>query len=144
MSEGASATTVTHEFVDFAPDELVEGVLYISIRFAMAMHKCACGCGTEVTTPLHPTGWELTFNGESVSLYPSIGNWSLPCRSHYWIWRGTVEWARSWSTQDVAAHRARERVRRDDYYAYGIVPAHAGRRDDDDDDDDAGSQEQEK
>ncbi|MFC4855982.1 DUF6527 family protein [Actinophytocola glycyrrhizae] len=24
------------------------------------------------------------FNGETVSLSPSIGNWSFPCRSHYY------------------------------------------------------------
>jgi len=34
-----------------------------------------------VVTPLSPTGWSLIFDGETVSLYPSIGNWNFPCRS---------------------------------------------------------------
>ncbi|WP_417924835.1 DUF6527 family protein [Collimonas pratensis] len=26
--------------------------------------------------------WSLTYDGKTVSLDPSIGNWSLPCRAH--------------------------------------------------------------
>lgn len=66
-----------HEFVEFIPDDLEEGVIYISIQYATATHLCACGCGAEVITPISPTDWELTFNGSSVSLSPSIGNWSF-------------------------------------------------------------------
>jgi hypothetical protein len=53
--------------------------------------KCCCGCGHEVVTPFSPTDWKLTFDCVSVSLYPSIGNWSPPCRAHYFIecgWNG--------------------------------------------------------
>jgi hypothetical protein len=47
--------------------------------------KCACGCGKEVVTPLSATDWKLIFDGKTVSLDPSIGNWGFPCRSHYWV-----------------------------------------------------------
>jgi hypothetical protein len=81
---------LTHEFVDYMPDVPQEGTLYISIRFATAIHKCCCGCGNEVVTPLSPTDWKLIFDGDTVSLDPSIGNWSFPCQSHYWIRRNNV------------------------------------------------------
>jgi hypothetical protein len=38
-----------------------------------------------MSSPLSPTDWKLTFDGVSVSLHPSDGNWSFPCRSHYRI-----------------------------------------------------------
>jgi hypothetical protein len=77
--------TFKHEFVQFIPEELQEGTVYVSIRFATVSHLCACGCKTKVVTPLKPTDWKLTFDGKTISLHPSIGNWNFPCRSHYWI-----------------------------------------------------------
>jgi len=77
--------TLVHEFADNIPVSIEEGKVYVSIKHETVIHKCPCGCGNEVVTPLSPTDWSLTFNGESISLDPSIGNWSFPCRSHYWI-----------------------------------------------------------
>lgn len=108
--------TVTHEFVRLIPEALEEGILYVSVEFATASHKCFCGCGHKVVTPLAPTGWELTFNGEAVSLYPSIGSWSLPCRSHYWIEDGRVRWAPMWSDEEVEVGRSRDARARERYY----------------------------
>lgn len=84
--------TLAHQFVDHAPETLEEGILYISIPFTSALHLCCCGCRREVVTPLTPCDWRLIFDGQTVSLEPSIGNWSFPCRSHYWIRRSTVRW----------------------------------------------------
>src|SRR5579862_3536458 len=97
-----------HEFVDSVPDTLQFGVLYVSIRFATAVHLCPCGCGYEVVTPFSPTDWRLTFDGKTISLDPSIGNWSFPCQSHYWIRKNRVQWARKWSKDEIAAGRARD------------------------------------
>lgn len=82
-----------HQFVEYVPEELDEGVLYISVRFASVSHLCACGCKRKVVTPLKPTGWKLIFDGKSISLLPSIGNWRFPCRSHYWMSNNRVQWA---------------------------------------------------
>lgn len=95
--------TLTHEFVEYVPRELKDGVVYVSIPYATVIHKCCCGCGREVVTPLAPSQWSLTFDGKSISLHPSIGNWSFPCRSHYWIKQNRVSWAASWTKQQVAA-----------------------------------------
>ena len=85
--------SLSHEFVHFMPNELEGGVVYVSIPFRLALHRCCCGCGTEVSTPLGPTFWKLTFDGVSVSLSPSIGNRQLDCKSHYWITRNRVQLA---------------------------------------------------
>ncbi len=37
-----------HEFVEFIPDELKGDTIYVSIPYATVVHKCCCGCGTEV------------------------------------------------------------------------------------------------
>ena len=94
-----------HEFVEYVPDTLDAGVIYVTVHYATAVHLCCCGCGLEVVTPLSPTDWKLIFDGETISLKPSIGNWSFPCRSHYWIRRNTVEWAGNWSDERVEAGR---------------------------------------
>ena len=48
---------IAHEFVEFIPEKLEEGVVYVSFEYATAMHLCCCGCGREVSTrDLRPTG----------------------------------------------------------------------------------------
>ena len=79
--------------------------MYISIRYGTATHICPSGCGEIVVTPIKPTDWALIWNGESVSLYPSIGNWSLPCKSHYWIRANKIVWARKWDTSEIKLGR---------------------------------------
>ena len=51
--------TLTHKFVEFIPQELAERTIYISIEYAIAVHKCCCGCGNKVVTPITPTDWTL-------------------------------------------------------------------------------------
>lgn len=83
---------LAYEFNDRFPRDLVAGILYVSIRFATAAHLCCCGCGRQVITPLRPNRWNMTFDGESVSLMPYVGNAGLPCRSHYVIRRNRIVW----------------------------------------------------
>jgi hypothetical protein len=90
-----------HKFVECMPRPLEDGVLYISIPFRIASHNCCCGCGNEVVTNLSPNGWQLIYDGQSASLYPSIGNWNFKCRSHYWITEDTVRWAENWSDKKI-------------------------------------------
>ena len=104
--------SLEHEFVDHIPDVLDDGVLYVSIPFATAVHRCCCGCGSEVVTPLDPTDWQMTFDGKSVSLCPSIGSWSFDCQSHYWIHRNQVRWARRLSEGGIEKGRARDRFQK--------------------------------
>jgi hypothetical protein len=99
---------INHQFVDAIPTDLAVGTLYISIQYATVVHKCFCGCGNEIVTPLSPTDWKLIFDGETISLDPSIGNWSLECKSHYWIEGSVVKWAPGWSREEIEEGRARD------------------------------------
>lgn len=94
-----------HVFTMTIPDTLESNTLYISIPYNTVLHKCACGCGEEVSTPLSPSDWEISYNGESVTLDPSIGNWSYRCRSHYWIRDNQVVWACDWSQKQINESR---------------------------------------
>lgn len=101
-----------HEFVESVPEPLEHGVLYISIDYDTMVHLCACGCGHQVVLPLHPTGWRLNYDGESVSISPSVGNWSFACRSHYWIDHNRIRWAGAWTDEEVTANRRRTLIER--------------------------------
>lgn len=79
-------------FIEHFPDQLEPGVLYVSMQYAMCAHSCACGCGQKVITPLSPSKWKLIYDGESVTLYPSIGNYGFPCQSHYFLTKGRIDW----------------------------------------------------
>jgi len=109
-------TDLNHEFVEYVPEDLKDGTLYVSLTFATVVHKCCCGCGNEVVTPLSPTDWKITFDGESISLDPSIGNWSFDCNSHYWIENSKVRWARRWSQEQIDAGRANDRLAKKEYF----------------------------
>jgi hypothetical protein len=110
---------LTHEFVESFPAKLEDGKLYVSIAFATVAHNCACGCKNRVITPLSPADWQLTFDGDTVSLYPSIGNWSFDCESHYWIEKNGVRWAPHQSRLEIEAGRAYDRQAHYEYYADG-------------------------
>lgn len=110
------AIVLKHEFVEFIPGELKEGTIYVSIRFGTASHLCVCGCRNKVVTPLRPTDWKLIFDGKTISLHPSIGNWSFPCRSHYWIRNNRVQWAEQWSQGRIDAGRAYDRHAKEVYF----------------------------
>ena len=114
-------TILRPEFGEFLPEKLTEGVLYISIPYATTAHACACGCGQQVVAPLSPTDWRLIFDGETVSLEPSIGNWSFPCQSHYWIEHNRVRQTGRWSKAEIARGRERDRIRK--AHRHGEAPA---------------------
>jgi Family of unknown function (DUF6527) len=109
-------TRIKHQFVDAIPTDLEDGTLYISIEYSTALHKCFCGCGNEVVTPLSPTDWKLVFDGEKISLDPSIGNWSFECKSHYWIEDSIIRWAPRMSKEKIEEGRARDRLAKNRYF----------------------------
>lgn len=94
-------STLIPQYVDCIPERLSEGVLYICERYRTAAHKCCCGCGEEVVTPLTPADWSIRKEENTVTLHPSIGNWSFACKSHYWIRKNQVVWARTMSKQEI-------------------------------------------
>ena len=109
-----------HQFVESFPKPLEPGVLYVSTRFRTAAHLCACGCGQKVVTPFSPAGWSMSFDGDSVTLAPSVGNGRLPCRSHYFIKKDQVVWSYA-MTDDLTAKAQMSDARARARY-YGTAP----------------------
>lgn len=61
--------------------------------------KCPCGCGDILSLSLMKSikpNWKLRIDKNKLpTLYPSI--WREDgCESHFWIWKGKLEWARSY------------------------------------------------
>lgn len=104
--------TLNHEFIEFVPDILQEGVLYISVLHCSAIHKCVCGCGNEVVTPISPDDWQLSFDGKTVSLRPSIGNWNFDCKSHYFITENQIKWASTWKEYNLKNEKKKTKKKR--------------------------------
>lgn len=108
--------SIAFEPVEDMPDALCEGVLYVSAEYEIACHLCACGCGSKVFTPIGSAEWSVSVNSGRPSLSPSIGNWALPCRSHYWIKNGQIHWSTSWSEEQVENGRRFELAQRERHY----------------------------
>lgn len=111
------SSTLGFSFVEFIPSTITANTIYISTTYGTAVHKCCCGCGKEVVTPLTPTDWSLTYDGDTVSLHPSIGNWDYECRSHYIIRRNLVIWANEWSEEAVKSGKTQDQQRKAQYYS---------------------------
>src|SRR3989338_692704 len=101
-------THLKPSFVEFIPDHLEDGVLYVSERFRTCSHNCCCGCGEEVVLPLSPAEWQLSCDGGTVSLWPSVGNWDYPCKSHYIVRRNQVRWASSMTAHQIKRVKQRD------------------------------------
>ncbi|MHB8165996.1 MAG: DUF6527 family protein [Sulfuricella sp.] len=70
----------------------------------------------QVVTPFSPTDWQMTFDGEAISLSPSIGNWNFPCRSHYLIKKDQVVVAESWGSKQNEVGRSQDRAKKAKHY----------------------------
>ncbi len=110
---------LTPEFVEYIPENLSNGVLYVSMIYATAVHLCCCGCEEEVVTTLSPSDWQMTFDGRAVSLTPSIASWNLACQSHYWIIKNQVAWSGRWSSRHIDAGREWDQRRKAAYFEQG-------------------------
>ena len=104
--------TIVPKFFSRIPFEIEEGIIYISTDVNTIVHLCPCGCKTEIITPIDPTEWKLTYDGETITLYPSVGVWGAQCKSHYWITKNKIEWARTYSKKEIDEVRKSEEMER--------------------------------
>ena len=72
--------------------EQIKKICDDGMKYATASHLCACGCGEKVVTPISKQAWSLLFNGEGITLSPSIGNYEQACKSHYFIQENCIIW----------------------------------------------------
>ena len=108
---------LTPKFVDRFPAVLEDGEIYIAMEYGTAAHKCCCGCGSKVITPFGPTDWKLFYDGDTISLHPSIGNWNFPCQSHYWIRSNRVIRAPRMTRAEIEAGRNWDKELKETFYA---------------------------
>jgi len=104
------------EKVEFVPKALEPATLYVSERYKVAVHLCACGCENKVTTPLGPAEWAFHSENGKPTLYPSIGNWQIPCKSHYWIKNGEIIWSYAWTDEQIERGRTNDQQRLEEYF----------------------------
>jgi len=122
------ANKMRPEYVELMPKVLEDGVLYISEKYMTAAHRCCCGCGRKVVTPLRPTEWTLSKSSAGVTLHPSIGNWGFPCRSHYFIRNNRVIWAGDMSQAQIQRGRRLDKRAKEEYFNGAAVSCADGKQ----------------
>ena len=114
MTRRERLETLTPKFVELIPansEDLMPGIIYICAKHKTVVHRCPCGCGGLAEFVLSPTRFRMTYDGDSVTFSPSVGNPHFGCRSHYWIRGNQVQWCPP--MQDWEIGRAREREHRE-------------------------------
>jgi hypothetical protein len=102
--------------VYYMPKQLDSGILYVSEEFKVAAHLCPCGCGNKIVTPITPVNWSFNDNNNKPTLSPSISNWQLPCKSHYWITKGYISWSYKLSKEEASESWLEEEKSRMAFY----------------------------
>lgn len=92
----------TYRAVERLPKQHEQGVLYHSEEFEVAAHSCACGCGHRVML-LVPDSHQVSSQGGLATVRPSISVCDAPCKSHYFISAGQVEWMPAFSTAQASS-----------------------------------------
>src|SRR6185312_10475849 len=82
--------------VDRIPKELRPGVVYHNPDFELGALLCACGCGHRVDL-LVPDSHQIYSSNGLATVRPSIAVCDAPCKSHYVISSGQVEWLPAFS-----------------------------------------------
>src|SRR5277367_2878289 len=91
-----------YQAVERIPKLLSEGVVYHNEEFQLAALLCACGCGHRVTL-LVPDSHQVSSEGGMATVRPSIAVCDAPCKSHYFITAGRVEWLPAFSDAMAAS-----------------------------------------
>ena len=107
---------LTPIFVEYIPLELEEGIIYISMKYATASHLCACGCKQKVVTPISPNSWSLLYDGESITLSPSIGNYEQECNSHYFIHKNQIVWCSNQTHHQIQSVKKKKKGKKKRFY----------------------------
>ena len=101
------------------PKKLDAGIVYHSEEFEVAALLCACGCRHRVML-LVPDSHQVSSHGGWATVRPSIAVCDAPCKSHYVISTGEVEWLPAFSNatassvmrKQIARHVAQDMRRR--------------------------------
>lgn len=100
----------SYQAVERIPRLLCDGIVYHDSEFELAALLCACGCGHRITL-LVPDSHQVFSDGGRATITPSIAVCDAPCRSHYFITAGKVEWLPAF-TQVQATNLMRNQIAR--------------------------------
>ena len=92
------------------PKQLASGVVYHSVDFEVGALLCACGCGHRVML-LVPDSHQVISENGLATVRPSISVCDAPCKSHYVITAGEVEWLPAFSDALAASVMRRQIAR---------------------------------
>jgi hypothetical protein len=91
--------TIEPIFIDEIPLNLEAGKIYISEKYGVAIHLCACGCKLKAVTPFDNNDsrvWSIVMDKANsiISLMPSVGNFAgeNPYHAHYFITGNKIIW----------------------------------------------------
>jgi hypothetical protein len=102
--------TFIYQAVERIPKQLNSGVIYHSEEFELAALLCACGCGHRVML-LVPDSHQVSSQDGMATVRPSIAVCDAPCKSHYVISAGQVDWLPAFS-DGLAASVMRSQIAR--------------------------------
>jgi hypothetical protein len=86
-----------YQLVDRIPKQMEERVVYHTEEFELAGLLCACGCGHRITL-IVPDSHRVWDEGGYATIQPSVGVFDAPCKSHYVIRAGNVQWLTAFSS----------------------------------------------
>jgi hypothetical protein len=99
-----------YQAVERIPKLLSDGVVYHNEEFQLAALLCACGCGHRITL-LVPDSHQVSSKGGLATIRPSIAVCDAPCKSHYFVTAGKVEWLPAF-TRAQASNLMRSQIAR--------------------------------
>jgi Family of unknown function (DUF6527) len=100
----------TYRAVERLPKQLEQGVVYHSAEFEVAALACACSCGHRVML-LVPDSHQVSQKSGFATVRPSISVCDAPCKSHYIITSGHVEWLAAFSDAMASSTMRRQIAR---------------------------------
>jgi hypothetical protein len=109
----------SYSAVERIPKELRPGIVYHTKEFELGAMLCACGCGHRVDL-LVPDSHQIYSEDGLATIRPSVAVCDAPCKSHYFISAGRVQWLRPFSEAhakavmhgQIARHASRDSRRR--------------------------------
>jgi hypothetical protein len=99
-----------YQAVDRIPRQLQPDIVYHSDEFELGALLCACGCGHRINL-LVPDSHRITSEAGAPTIRPSIAVCDGPCKSHYIITGGRVEWLPAYSAEAASALMQRQIAR---------------------------------
>jgi len=94
--------TFRYQAVERIPKQLNANVVYHSEEYELGALLCACGCGHKVML-LVPDSHQIVSAGGWATVSPSIAVCDAPCKSHYYVTAGRVEWLPAFSDSMAAS-----------------------------------------